>query len=43
MAVTSMYQQIINIYDDYKKENNSIITNKTPSFIKEKYIKCYVL
>ena len=38
MAVTSMYQQIINIYDDYKKENNSIITNKTPSFIKEKYI-----
>jgi hypothetical protein len=36
MAVTSMYQQIINIYSDYKKEKNNF--NKNASFIKEKFI-----
>ena len=40
MAVTSMYQQIINIYDDYKKEKekNNIDENVEASFIKEKFI-----
>jgi len=38
MAVTSMYQQIINIYDDYKKEKNNINSTTDVSFIKEKFI-----
>ena len=38
MAVTSMYQQIINIYDDYKKEKNMIKKLKSTSYIKEKFI-----
>ena len=38
MAVTSMYQQIINIYDDYKKEKYNIREKQTSAFIKEKFI-----
>ena len=38
MEVTSMYQQIINIYDDYKKEKNIIKKLKSTSYIKEKFI-----
>ena len=35
MAVTTMYQQIINIYEDYKKNKENI---KESKFIKEKFI-----
>ena len=35
MAVTSMYQQIINIYEDYTKEKDNI---NNVEFIKEKFI-----
>ena len=38
MAVTSMYQQIINIYNDYKKEKENIKEIKLSSYIKEKFI-----
>ena len=38
MAVTSMYQQIINIYNDYKKEKENIKKLKLSSYIKEKFI-----
>jgi len=38
MAVTSMYQQIINIYDDYKKEKFNINSTTNVSYIKEKFI-----
>jgi hypothetical protein len=38
MAVTSMYQQIINIYDDYKKEKFNINSTTDASYIKEKFI-----
>ena len=38
MAVTSMYQQIINIYDDYKKEKFNINSTTNASYIKEKFI-----
>ena len=38
MAVTSMYQQIINIYNDYKKEKENIKKIKLSSYIKEKFI-----
>ena len=38
MAVTSMYQQIINIYDDYKKEKNNFNKDTNATFIKEKFI-----
>ena len=38
MAVTSMYQQIINIYDDYRKEKYNINMTTDVSYIKEKFI-----
>ena len=38
MAVTSMYQQIINIYDDYRKEKFNINSTTDASYIKEKFI-----
>ena len=38
MAVTSMYQQIINIYNDFKKEKENISKIKLSSYIKEKFI-----
>ena len=38
MAVTSMYQQIINIYDDYRKEKVNINSTTDASYIKEKFI-----
>ena len=38
MAVTSMYQQIINIYNDFKKEKKNINKIKLSSYIKEKFI-----
>ena len=39
MAITSMYQHIINIYEDYKKEKKgNIFENRLASFIKEKFI-----
>ena len=38
MAVTSMYQQIINIYDDYKKEKYNINSTTDTSYIREKFI-----
>ena len=38
MAVTFIYQQIINIYEDYKKEKGNIKKIKLPSYIKEKFI-----
>jgi hypothetical protein len=38
MAVTSMYQQIINIYDDYRKEKDNINSTTNVSYIKEKFI-----
>ena len=38
MAVTFMYQQIINIYNDYKKEKENIKKIKLSSYIKEKFI-----
>ena len=38
MAVTSMYQQVINIYNDYKKDKENIKKIKLTSYIKEKFI-----
>ena len=38
MGVTSMYQQIINIYEDYKIYKEDIKKIKLSSFIKEKFI-----
>ena len=39
MAITSMYQQIINIFEDYKKQkNDNKFENRLESFIKEKFI-----
>ena len=38
MAVTSMYQQIINIYEDYKNEKFNINSTTNVSYIKEKFI-----
>ena len=38
MAVTSMYQQIINIYNDFKKEKENINKIQLSSYIKEKFI-----
>ena len=38
MAITSMYQQIINIYEDYKNYKGNIKKIKLSSYIKEKFI-----
>ena len=38
MAITSMYQQIINIHEDYKKNKTNIKENNVTSYIKKKFI-----
>ena len=38
MGITSMYQQIINIYDDYKKEKFNINSATDAFYIKNKFI-----